>query len=143
MNLKDAKILEVDAGVRYWEDATINGFEDIDGTLVPFREDNRWKPKIDLDNGKVLNWPIGTIARIHYKVCDDGEYWLLDKDEKRIAKYKDYYVPSRFLCFGDDGCGDYIIFNIDENGSILHYIKPQIYDDEWEDIKVVKLKEIK
>lgn len=30
-----ARYLEVCAQVRYWEDATVNGAEDADGTLIP------------------------------------------------------------------------------------------------------------
>ena len=30
--------IEVSAGVRYWEDATINGATDTDGTLTPMRK---------------------------------------------------------------------------------------------------------
>ena len=32
-----AVYLEVEAEVRYWEDATVNGQEDEAGTLIPFK----------------------------------------------------------------------------------------------------------
>ena len=37
-----ATYIEVSAEVRYWEDATINGTEDTDGTLTPLRKDACW-----------------------------------------------------------------------------------------------------
>lgn len=30
--------LKVEAGVRYWEDATVNGIEDVDGALIPCKK---------------------------------------------------------------------------------------------------------
>jgi hypothetical protein len=128
----NAKFIEVQAGVRYWEDATVNGSEDIEGSLIACRSGNYWKPIIDIEYGCILNWPIGTTADIHFKVCDDGEYWLLDKNGKRIAKYKGDYVPNDFLCHGDEGYGDYIILKVDENGLIDGYVKPTINESEWE-----------
>jgi hypothetical protein len=32
--------LHVKAGVRYWEDATVNGEEDTDGSFIPFRNED-------------------------------------------------------------------------------------------------------
>ncbi len=121
-----AAYLEVRAGVRYWEDATVNGVEDGQGALIPHRKEKDWCPIIQLVDGLVLDWPEGTKADIHYKVCDDGEYWLLDSERKRIAKWNGSYVPDDFLCHGDVGFGDYIIFNIGGNGLIDRYKTPEI-----------------
>jgi len=115
------EFIEVDAGVRYWEDATVNELEDVDGTLVPFRSGDRWRPVIRLDDGQVMNWPEGMTARIHYKVCDDGNYWLQDAHGNRIAQRLCEYVPDKFLCHGDEGWGDYIIFNVSARGLIENY----------------------
>lgn len=125
-----ATFIEARAGVRYWEDASLNGEEDTNGH-IPFRQDDYWCPTIDLHTGTVIGWPKGLTARIHYKVCDDGDYWLLNRDMERIAKWKDYYVPNRFLCVNDDGYGDYIIFSIREDGTIDGWSTPPIHDDEW------------
>jgi len=125
------KYLEVSAGVRYWEDATINGVEDEDGNLVPFRSGDIWKPVINLDSGVMLNWPEGTTASIHYKVCDQGEYWLQDESGERVAKWKGYYVPGCFLCQGGGGFGDYIILNVGEDGKIADWCKPDIVSEHW------------
>jgi hypothetical protein len=121
--------LLVSAEVRYWEDATVNGVEDVDGTLIPFRSGDVWKPIIELATGHVVDWPQGTTADIHYKVCDAGEYWLEDAHGKRLT-YKDYYVPDKLLCMGDTGYGDYIILKINAAGIIENW-KPELIDENW------------
>ncbi len=124
------KRLIVVAEVRYWEDATVNGIEDVDGELIPNRVGNSWLVSIDLETGIISDWPKGTTADIHYKVCDGGEYFLLDEEWNQY-KYKGHYVPDKLLCMGERGCGDYIILKIDENGKIANWL-PFIEDDEWE-----------
>ena len=126
----DMKLLKVDAGVRYWEDATVNGVEDETGELIPFKEGDRWVPVIDIESGKVLNWPIGTIANIHYKVCDDGIYTLEDVNGIDVVVL-DGYVPGT-LSPVQDGYGDYIIMNIDGEGNI-EYWKFKLNDYTQED----------
>lgn len=126
-----AAYIEVSAEVRYWEDATVNGKEDTDGTLIPLRFGDTWKPVIRLDDGQILDWPVGTEAAVCYKVCDQGEYWLHDKDGNRIAKWKGYYVPDDFLCHGDQGFGDYIIFEVGQDGKIKGWQRPMLEPGEW------------
>lgn len=122
-----AVYLEVEAEVRYWEDATVNGLEDTHGVLIPFKQQSKWCPHIHLETGRVMGWPPGTSADIHYKVCDAGEYWLSDEDG-RIAKWGGFYVPSEFLCHGPEsnGYGDYIIFKVGPDGVIQDYRRPSI-----------------
>lgn len=118
--------IEVSADVRYWEDATINGQEDTNGSLTPFRKGDSWCPVIRLSDGCVMDWPAGMTADIHFKVCDAGEYWLLDEDRQRISKWAGYYVPDDFLCHGDNGYGDYIILKIGVDGQINGWRTPGI-----------------
>ncbi len=126
-----AKFIEVSAEVRYWEDTELNGVEDTNGN-IPLRSDKLWIPIIDLETGIIQEWPIGNVADIHYKVCDQGEYWLLDEHKNRIAKWKDFYVPNSILCINDNGFGDYIIFKVDENGKIKNWRKPFLDLENWE-----------
>lgn len=128
--LDKARFIEVDAGVRYWEDGYVNGVQDVDGK-IPLRIGDGWRPVIDLRDGQIQGWPTGTSAEVHYKVCDAGEYWLLDETKQRIAKWGGYYVPDEFLCVGASGYGDYIIFKIAEDGKIVDWRKPYVDDDEW------------
>lgn len=122
----NATYIEVSADVRYWEDATINGTEDTDGALIPHRNGKSWVPVIRLADGLVMDWPEGTTADIHYKVCDAGEYWLQDSDRKRVAKWVGFYAPNDFLCHGDSGYGDYIIFKVGADGLIEKWRNPDI-----------------
>lgn len=118
----EAKTLQVKAGVRYWEDATVNDVEDNDGELIPCRikDDNEnWFPVIDIDSGIITNWEKGKTAEIHYKVCDDGIYVVFDENEKEIAR-KEGYVPDT-MSPKEQGYGDYIIMNVDENGLIENW----------------------
>jgi transcriptional regulator with PAS, ATPase and Fis domain len=39
-----------------------------------------------LATGRVLDWPKGTTAEVHYKVCDAGCYWLEDANGKRLKR---------------------------------------------------------
>ena len=119
-------------GVRYWEDCDFsedNGktWEESDRikSLMPHVVRNDyWELIIDLDTGKVLNWPEGFCIRTYFKVCDDGEYVFLDRRMDEVLniteQYEQYYVPN-FLALEDSGYGDYVIINIDGNGEIEHF----------------------
>lgn len=128
--LENARFIELEAGVRYWEDTELDGIPDDDG-LVPLRRGDAWCPVIELATGRVLDWPEGMSARIHYKVCDEGLYWLLDESKARIAQWLGYYVPNAILCVGDNGYGDYIIFKIGGNGLIEGWQRPTLDDEQW------------
>lgn len=124
--------IEVDAGVRYWEDSTVNGnAEDDDEPKIFGAEGDRWKVRINLDEGKIEDWPEGMTAEIHYKVCDDGIYWLTDGFGTRLLKREDY-VPNDFLCHSENGFGDYIIMDVSEEGYIQGYQQPEFDPDMWE-----------
>lgn len=124
--------IEVIAEVRYWEDATVNGVEDTAGILIPGRTGENWHVRIDLAAGRIADWPANTLADIHYKVCDQGQYWLVDAAGERLAKYRSDYVPDAFLCHGDEGFGDYIILKVGPDGAIREYERPEIDFGRWE-----------
>lgn len=112
----EVKTLVVEAGARYWEDATVDGVEDENGDLIPCRDGDYWKPIIDLETGIITNWTQGVTADIYYKVCDDGTYKLLDVDGNEVVSI-DGYVPD-IMCPNGEGFGDYIIMKVGENGKI-------------------------
>lgn len=131
----DVRYLKINAGVRHWQDSQVNGQEDFDideidcAPKMPFAiEENgqyRWKPIIDVDKGQIVDWPKGTIADVHYKICDDGLYALLDKNRNVIIEVESY-VPD---CIGE--YGDYIIMQINEDGLIKDFY---FDEDDVEDI---------
>jgi len=112
----DIKTLQVDAGVRHWEDGSVDGDEDINGE-IPCKNGDCWCPRIDIETGQVLNWHYGIYAEVHYKVCDNGSYALFDKDGISVLDLQEEYVPD-CLAIDDNGYGDYIIMTINEDGFI-------------------------
>jgi len=126
--MTEAHFIEVHAAVRYWEDGWLNGKQDNEGT-VPLRVGDDWRPTIELATGRILDWPAGFELQTCYKVCDAGEYWLLDADRKRIAKSKGYYVPG-FLD-QKDADGDYIVLDVGADGLIKGWRPPVIKPERW------------
>jgi hypothetical protein len=126
-----ATYIEVRAEVLYWEDAIVNGIEDETGTLIPLRDGKFWVPVIRLADGIVMDWPQGVTADVNFKVCDQCECWLLDDERKRVAKWCFPYVPDSFLCHGDKGYGDYIIFKVAADGRIEDWKMPVIIPAMW------------
>ena len=114
------KYLLADMAVRYWEDAKVNGVEeDDDAPKIPFKNGGTWSIKIDMETGKILDWPQGVTAETHYKVCDAGIYTLVNSEGDVVLK-KDGYVPSMLSPSGS-GYGDYVIMKIGGNGQIENW----------------------
>ena len=66
---------------------------------------------IDLETGKVLNWPEGVNFDFNgYRLVDRGRYEICDENGEVQVGYTGY-VP-RFLEIDDSGYGDYIQFHI-------------------------------
>lgn len=136
MRVSDIKYVKVRAGVRYWEDSYYNGEEDVSlyytkepispnmpfavsrgrGSIASPFEAYDWVITIDPHNGKIFGWKDGDYARIHYKTCDDNTIWLIGHNDEVLGEYK-CYVPD-FLSPKESGYGDYIIFDVEENGHI-------------------------
>ena len=116
---KEVKYLHADCEVRYWEDGEVNGTEDTDGKLIPLRVNDAWCPTIELETGTIQDWPAGTTANVHYKVCDAGIYKLLDA-EKNVVREIEGYVPD-MMSPGGSGYGDYVIMTIGPNGKIENW----------------------
>ena len=111
--------LRARCGVRYWEDATVNGEPDEDGSRIPCREGDDWCPLIELESGQIEGWTAGTTADVHYKVCDDGDYELLDEN-RAVVKAIDGYVPD-IMCPGGEADGDYVVMKIGADGVIANW----------------------
>lgn len=115
----DVKYLLAEVGARYWEDATVNGIEDVKGDLIPCREGGMWKPLIDLDSGKIVNWEQGKTANVHYKSCDNNVFHLLDKNKNMVKSTEGYVIEM--MSPEENGYGDYVIMTINEDGIIKNF----------------------
>ena len=115
---EDFHTIELFAGVRYWEDATINGEDALeDGSNVPCKVNDEWRPIIDIDSGVIKNWTQGVTAKVHFKVCDQCMVHIIGNTYRLV---RDSYVPF-FLAIDDEGYGDYIIMEIYHNGKIKNW----------------------
>ena len=121
----DIHLMQVNAKVRYWEDASVDGKEDTDGDLMPCRNGDNWSPQIEVDTGIIKNWTQGKEANVHYKVCDCCS-WELQDTEGNVLKSDDDYVPD-VLSPGGKGYGDSIIMKITDQGQIVSWDKNHIY----------------
>ncbi len=122
----EIKYCQLRAGVRYWEDSEVNGVEDTDGILIPCRVGELWCPQINVDTGVIVNWEQGKTAKVHYKVCDAGSYYLQDEYGEDVLSIEEDYVPNKLI---PGEYGDYIIMSIDENGKIAEWETPADFSD--------------
>ena len=86
-----------------------------------------WCPVIDVNEGKVLDWPENFVLSTHFKVCDQGVYVYSNQDESQQIVSTDcdeYYVPN-WLDNDGDGYGDYLQIQINGDGTI----------ENWEELK--------
>ena len=141
----EAKYIQVDTVVRYWQDTEVNGELDVDfheskghgepkipcAVRVKDNPENciysdhwHWKPLINIETGKIENWKKGVKADVCYKVCDEFACDVLDTEGNKLFSYEGY-VPN-FMCPRENGYGDYIDMEIDEEGFIKDWDKEQV-----------------
>jgi hypothetical protein len=131
------KILRIKAWVRFYEDSEINGVDDINEEMFGINQTSKmWEIDIDLENNSIIGWN-GVEAKINYKVCDAGEYFLIDTETNEKKQYVDDYVPDCISHEDDGSYGDYIIFSVNTKGEISSYdelhhkINDKINIEEW------------
>lgn len=108
----------LELAIRYGDEEMPNDF--------PLREGDLWKAKVEIDTGRILDWPAGRSADLHLKVCDEGTYTLLDENGKLLAKLENEYVPHGVV---PGSYGDYVEFTINEDGIITNWRKkPDVSD---------------
>ncbi|WKS98519.1 hypothetical protein NYR30_06910 [Gallibacterium salpingitidis] len=90
----------------------------------PLRDGDQWCGIIDLDTFKIENWPKNYPAKMNMKICDDGEYYLLDENRNIIGTLVNDYIPH---CVPNN-YGDYIDLHIDEAGKIKNMPHKLIFD---------------
>lgn len=103
--------IRLNVAVRYGEEDIPNDF--------PFRRGDVWNVTVDIDTGKIHDWPQGKTAKIYMKVCDQGNYYLLSAGNIELVSRENDYVPS---CIPGE-YGDYIEFDIAEDGTVANWKK--------------------
>ena len=115
----DVQYLLAEVGVRYWEDSYVDGKIDNDGSRMPCRDGDLWKPIINLETGIITNWNKGTTASVHYKSVDNNVFKLLDTGMNVVEEFDGSAIDM--MSPKDNGYGDYVIMDIDENGLIHNW----------------------
>lgn len=143
----EAKFIQVDTCVRYWHDTEVNGDYDIDFMATKGKGEPKipcavkvkdepeshicsdhwhWKPLIDIETGQIVNWTKGVTGNVLYKVCDEFACDVLDAERNTVFSYEGY-VPD-FMCPREEGYGDYIDMEIDEDGFIKDWDKQEVWN---------------
>lgn len=107
----DVSLVRIDVPVRYEEEDIPNDF--------PLRDGDMWKAIVAINNGQIQGWPQGRAGEMHMKVCDGGEYSLLNHAGEQVGETLSDYVPGGLIPEG----GDYIVLSIDANGYITNWPK--------------------
>lgn len=115
----DVKYVRLSVAVRYDDDDMPYDF--------PFRVNDLWDVTIDIDTGRILDWPQGVSHDLCMKVCDDGSYWLLSEDKSVVSAIENDYVPHSVI---PGSYGDYIELDIDPTGLIRNW-DPDLEEDGW------------
>lgn len=116
----ELKLVRVQLPVRYDD-------EDIPYDF-PLRSGDMWNADIEINTGKIIDWPEGKTGDMHMKVCDEGTYQLIDDSGDVVLWIEQDYVPNKLIP-PLDGYGDYIHFIIDGGGIITNWYKEPNVDD--------------
>lgn len=80
----------------------------------PFRKGEQWEIVIDVDTGKIRDWPQGLAYELSMKVTDGGSYYLLDEKGEVVAAREQSYVLGMI----PGSYGDYVLLHINPDGTI-------------------------
>lgn len=103
-------LIRISAAVNYGEDEIPNDF--------PGRKGDLWKAEIELDTGKIRNWPAGRAEKMHLTVKDAGPYALVDVTGREVAVRDHNYVPHGVV---PGSYGDTIELDIAADGRISNW----------------------
>lgn len=104
--------IRLNVAVRYGEEDIPNDF--------PGRNGDEWQATIELETGKILDWPQGYSTAFSMKVVDQGSYVLLSPDGTEVASITQYYVPNGVI---PGEYGDYIEMQINGDGIVTNWPK--------------------
>lgn len=107
----EVTFISVHLPVRYEEEDIPNDF--------PLRKGDIWSAVIEIDTGKIRDWPEGKSGNLHLKVCDSGQYTVGNEEDASLAVIEDYVphgvIPGKY--------GDYVDLKINEHGIITNWPK--------------------
>lgn len=78
-----------------------------------------WVAWVDIDTGRIQDWPQGEVREMYCKVCDAGTYALYSPTGTELAKI-DGYVPNGIV---PGEYGDYVNLKINADGVITNWPK--------------------
>lgn len=88
----------------------------------PFRDGKVWRVEVDIDSGKIKDWP-GPKFHLYMRVFGKGSYYLLDAKGKKVAKIEKDYVPNEVVPGVHWEHGDCVSMNILKDGTIRNWPK--------------------
>ena len=129
--INSVKHLAISVGEEDCDDG-VKAFDE-QGNIITDRKDipldySNFNLKIDVDNGKIIDWPKKKISvKVYMRAKDTGFYNYYDKDNKLIYE-ESGYVPD-FLGINNPAYGDDINFDTDLDGFILKWKEKNIKAD--------------
>lgn len=129
----EACLIDVDAHVRYPEDISFEQNDNwcycnADNPECPCIDGHQWRPIININTGKIINWDAPIKCHVFAKVCDEFKCKIKGLNGEDIINYEGY-VPS-FMAIEDSGYGDYIDMIVEEDGIIKNWYFCQDHIDE-------------
>lgn len=113
----EATEIRMDLAVRYNEDDIPNDFPGRDGDILTLR--------VEIDTGKIHDFPSNIRRDVFMKVCDQGSYEIYSPEGESLAKIVNDYVPHGLV---PGEFGDYVKFKI-EGGVITNWpARPNLND---------------
>lgn len=87
---------------------------------MPGRLTDRWAFRVDIDTGKILNWPQGRTESVNLIVRDTGTYTLTTRSGEQVwIRDQVGYVPTGLLPTDDT---DDLTFVIEPDGTITGFL---------------------
>lgn len=104
-------------------------------------ENERWEITIDLDKHILQEWKKEYgVCHVYAKIKDEGIYTLLDKNQNILCRLTGY-VPNGVVP-PKDGYGDYINFEIENNGDVLGWYDTYDFSDFIEKGEIVTSEDV-
>jgi hypothetical protein len=87
----------------------------------PLRIGDGWKAKVEIDTGRIIDWPATNAgSEVYLTVKDGGTYKLFGPDGKEVAAREENYVPHGVV---PGEYGDTIELRINAEGIITNWPK--------------------